>query len=181
MENSTIENASPSREPPSKEEIVKQVIELQKNWPEYVAKQTPQFILELYEKNLLRLEINNEGKIMAVLYVQPLDKSISIDNPNQIFRIGGLASSPSTSGTKALIKIVRQLEKEALEKKWNIIGRTDNPIIAKYLKKLGMEELTFEECKRKYEKFLNLYLETSSKEDKNQYLNKTFYIHQATF
>lgn len=176
MEKSHLEKKfSPAHEPLNKEDIIKQIIELQKNWSQYVTEQSPLFIQELYEKNLLRFETDNKGKIIAVLYIQPLDESLPQDDPNQVFRIGGLSPSSSLSGQKALIKILRQLEKEVYEKKWNIVGKTDNSDLGEYLKEMGMEELTYEECRVKYPKFIELYLK-ESKKSAEEYPGKMFYV-----
>ncbi len=159
----------------TKEEIVSQVIELQKQWNEYVTEQSPDFILKLYEKNLLRFELDGEGKIMVVFYIQPLNESLSEDDPQQVLRIGGLTKSSSEDSKRAVVKILNQLKKEVLQKKWNIIAKTDNDVLSKFLKNMGMEEFTFEECKQKYRNFTDLYLKMSQKREE-EYLGKKFYI-----
>ncbi|MFA6353383.1 MAG: hypothetical protein WCW93_00395 [Candidatus Paceibacterota bacterium] len=166
-----------THEPLSKEDIIKQVIELQKQWGHYVTEQSPEFILELYKKKILRFEVDKEGKIIATLYIQPLAQSISIDDPDQVFRIGGFAISSSLNGKEAAKKILHQLETEVLEKKWNVIGKTDsdNEELIRYLKNNGMEDLTYEECKNKYPRFLDLYLKASKKREE-EYYNQKFFV-----
>lgn len=176
MENLSSQNKKNAQGLENKEDIVRQIIELQRSWNQYVAEKPPEFILELYEKNLLRFEADSEGKITAVLYIQPLDESLPPDDPNQVFRVGGLATSSSPGSKRALVRMLHQLKIEVLGKKMNIIGRTDNSVLAEYLKDMGMEELAFEECQKKYPKFLELYLKKSSREDKMEYLDKKFYV-----
>ncbi len=161
--------------PPSltEDEVVYQVVELQKQWKEYVTEQTPEFIRDLYKKNLLRFEVNNEGKIVVAFYIQPLDQSLTMDHSDQIFRIGGL----STFGNdrSAVIKILARFKAEVVEKNMNIIAKTDNPTLAKYLKSMGLEELTAEECKIKYPRFVDNYLKMSPKSEE-YYSEKKFYV-----
>jgi hypothetical protein len=167
-----------THKPLTEEEIISQVIELQKKWNEYVTEQTPDFLRELYRKNLLRFEIDGEGKIVVVFYIQPLDQSLPIDHPDQVFRIGGLSTSSSENNKRAVIKILAQLQTEVIQKNMNIISKTDNPTLARYLKSMGLEELTFEECKRKYPHFVDSYVKASPKSEE-YYSEKKFYVRKA--
>jgi hypothetical protein len=56
-----------------------------------------------------------------------------------------------------------------------IIMKTENPTLAKYLIKMGLEKLSYEKCKKKYPLFLKSYINKSKKTNK-YYETQEFYI-----
>ena len=161
-----------------KDNIIKKVIEMQKNCSSYVTEQSSELLSDLYDKNLLKIGKNEKSEIVATFYEQPLDPSMQFNDVNQIFRIGGLATFFSPDSKKVVIRILDDFKKEILQKNLNIMAKTDNPVLSRYLSRLGMEELTFEECKDKYPDFINFYVEKSLKDEK-EYFGKKFYIRKA--
>lgn len=162
------------------QQTVEKVIELQKNCEEFVTEQSSDFLFDLYKKNLLRVGKGSNGEIVATFYKQPLDVTKGPQERNQVYRIGGLSLSKSHESKKVMLQMLLELQKEVLENDQNIIMKTENPILSEYLKRMGLVELSFAECKEKYPEYLQLYIDNSSKSE-DEYYDKKFYLRKKAF
>ena len=154
--------------------IINSVIELQRKCKKYVSEQSEDFLTDLYSRGLLKVGKNPRGEIVATFYQLPLNILLSDSDQEQIFRIGGLSTQLTPDSVKVLLKMLKDLENEIITMHKKVIATSKNATIAKYLKKVGMIEVTFEEALLRYPQAVELYLSRSGKSAEEYKSNKFF-------
>ena len=158
------------------QERISKIINLEQQCPEYVTVQTEEEIGELL-KNDNYFYAENNGEIVASIYKMPLLDNVPEED--QIYRLGGLSVKDFKNTTledkKKLLELLKKLEAYFEENNCRIILKTENPVLAKFLVKIGGEELSYDECKEKYPSFLDAYINKSRKSD-DYYKTQKFYI-----
>lgn len=147
-------------------------------------KECSDYVTELTKDNIERLLkednyffIETDWQILASGYKLPLLDFV--EEEKQIYRFGGLTISgykDSSIGTKkeALLlfkKILKHVEGENLQ----LIMKTWNPTLSRFLVKIWVEELSYEECLKKYPVFLKAYINKSEKKEE-YYKKQKFYV-----
>jgi len=157
-------------------DITNLIQEQQEQCAEYVTKLSKEQIGELLD-NKHYFFIKNDDKVVASGYRLPLLDNV--DEEEQIYRLGGLSildfKSSSIENKKAIILLLKEIKQYFEEKNSQLIMKTENPVLARVLKDMGAEELTFEKCLEKYPKFLRAYIDKSEK-PVEYYKTQTFYI-----
>lgn len=154
--------------------VVGQVLILQKQWPEFVTECSREELIDLYKRKLLKIG-KIDDRVVATFYKKPLKDEISDSDKGQVYRIGGLATDKSKESVRVLVNLIEDLVEEVLIQGQKIIAKTDNVILGKYLKKLGMKELTFEQMEVEFPEEIELYLRNNPK-TREDYLGHLFYV-----
>lgn len=145
-------------------EHIPRIIDLQQQCEQYVLETSVEFLRDLIAKQLLFGVFSSAGILTATAYKKPLNKNLEHNDPNQVFKIGGLAlDKKSFSAQKDLIHLLRILTTNILQNNSPIITSTTNPVISKYLINKGnFTELSFLECFLGYSSFLLMFLEQAN-------------------
>ena len=154
---------------------IQAVIKLQEKNSENVAVQSESFLADLYKKNLLRFGKNEEGEVIATLYLFPFP---STHNGKPLFHLGGTVTlDDSIASKRALLKLLDAVVEDASTSKV-IAGATASSSFANYAKGKGFIEISFEDMSKTYPDIAKAYLES---EFNNQYnfTDKNFYILNA--
>ncbi len=154
---------------------IQAVIKLQEKNSENVAVQSESFLADLYKKNLLRFGKNEEGEVIATLYLFPFP---STHNGKPLFHLGGTVTlDDSIASRRALLKLLDSVVEDASTSKV-IAGATTSPSFANNAKGKGFIEISFEDMSKTYPDIAKAYLES---EFSNQYnfTDKNFYILNA--
>jgi hypothetical protein len=160
--------------------IAERVIELQKQWPDLVSPKPKEIIVDLLKKDLVHLAYEN-GRVVAACYLQPLNDKVPLDHPEQIFRVGGFAADRSGNvSKKTIFSVMKACEKQVKDRKFKAIIKNGNPVVAKFFKNVGCQEVSFSECLERYPEFAKSYLEKSNK-SKEYYTDKLFCIYHPEF
>lgn len=161
----------------NKEEIIDSIEKLQRDCIQYVIQLSREQISELIEQNNYFFVRNSNGEIVASGYVLPLLDSVNEDN--QIYKLGGLSikdfTSSSTETKKNALTLLKKIKDYFETKNSQLIMTTRNPVISKFLITMDVEELSYLECLKKYPTFLISYIEKSEKSEE-YYKEQTFYI-----
>lgn len=140
--------------------IVDRVIELQRLCNALVHEKSSDFLLDLNRRGLLRVGRNRSGEIVATFYEEPLDDSRSDADPDQVFRIGGLATAMTKESSFVLARMLLDLRRELLEDGKKFVATTKNKVIGDLIKRTGLwEEVLFEQARKVYPRETGWYLQ----------------------
>jgi len=163
--------------PPIKiDETADRIIEIQKQWPELVTPKPKDEMVKLLKSDLVHLAYEN-GKVVAACYLQPLDETLPVNHPEQVFRVGGfsLERNEAVDRRKALA-VMKSCEEMIRKLNFKMIVKNGNPVVAGFFKRSGAEEVTYSQCQEKYPKHIGLYLKQSKKPEE-YYFDKSFCVY----
>jgi hypothetical protein len=148
----------------------------QKQCLDYVTELTKEQIRELLKAGNYFF-VEKDGKILVSGYRLPLIDTANEDE--QIYRLGGLSildfKDSSIENRKNMLYLFEKIRKYFEEKNLQLIMKTDNPTLARILRSIGAEELSYNDCLIKYPKFLKAYIDKSKKSEE-YYQTQNFYI-----
>lgn len=158
------------------EDVIEEVVDMQKLWPEHVTELSRDEVLDLYKDGYLKVGRKSDGEVAATLYKKPIGTLEGESGKKEdIFRVGGLAAKKGTESAKVLVNIIGDLVEEVLINNQKLVAKTTNAVLGKYLEKLGMKKLIFEDAMSEYPDLMKIYLEDSPK-DESEYYGKFFYF-----
>ena len=109
--------------------------------------------------------MKQDDKILASGYKMPLINNANEDE--QIYRLGGLSildfKNSSVESKKNMLILFQKIREHFEKTKEQLIMKTENPVLARVLKSVGAEELSYDECLEKYPNFLEAYIGKSEK------------------
>jgi len=164
----------PSNEQP--DNIVELIQEQQRQCADFVTELTREQIEDLLKEGNYFF-VKKNGRILASAYQLPLIDSA--DEEEQIYRLGGLSilgfRDSSISNKREALLLFQKIKKHFESINSQLIMKTENPVLARMLKAMGAEELSYDECLRKYPNFLKAYV-GKSKKTEEYYKTQTFYV-----
>lgn len=152
---------------------LERIEEMQKSWSEAVAVKSKETMADLLLQGLVPIVRGEDGAVIACFYEKPLNNEN--DKEKRVYRIGGLVSDRSFEAKRALFDLAAQETEKFSSGFGTAIFNTRNSRIVKRLTELGWIEVTYEECRMRYPRELELYLKDSGIPEEN-YRNEKFYV-----
>ncbi len=156
--------------------IVELIQKQQKQCSEHVTELTTEQIEDLLKQGNYFF-VKQDDKILASGYKMPLINDANEDE--QIYRLGGLSildfKNSSVESKKNMLLLFQKIKEHFEKTKAQLIMKTDNPVLARVLKSMGAEELSYDECLEKYPSFLEAYIGKSEK-SVEYYKTQNFYV-----
>lgn len=166
------DNKEEAEEKKEKIEEIKKIADeirvLQENCKDYVVPLDTETIEDLLGRNLVYFRKSDDGRMLTTIYRMPLNRDLDDTDPNQIYKLGGLAVLDRKLSTlKALNQMMEEVMDEIKKKNISVLMCSGNKVVQQELisDAYKMEEFTPEEFKNKFPDLYALFMDSETKKE----------------